>query len=99
VFFGGEVAQDGAREDPFDEEVLLEDHLFSGLGAHGLEGFDALGVPVVPFDGRDDRLGVGDAAAWSGWREAQSKPSAEPQSWIISTIGSLPTTASRNASR
>ena len=58
----GQVADDRGRQDALDEHVLLEHDRFARVGAHGLEdGARVLG-PVVPGDGPDDGLHVGDAA-------------------------------------
>jgi hypothetical protein len=57
----GEITDDGRREDPLHEHVLLEHDLLPGLRSHRLE--DSLGLlrPLLPRDRRHDGLHVGDA--------------------------------------
>src|SRR5881409_945715 len=57
----GEGAQDGLRQDLVDEEVVLQDHRFAGLGTQRLQGWTHIRVvPVVPALRPHDRLHVRD---------------------------------------
>ncbi len=61
-FFLVQLVQDRAEKDPFDEDVLLEDHLFARIRAQPLEQPPDRLRPFRPFHWSDNSLHIGDAA-------------------------------------
>src|SRR5262249_42723988 len=96
----GELTQDGVRQDLFNEIIVLQDHRLAGFGTQRLQGWTHSHlVPVVPACGATIASMNAIPLTALRWRLAQSKPRAEPQSWMTKVTRSRTSRASSRASR